>query len=145
MLYQKSWARAWLGLGLVWFLAAIALAPSNKVYQQGWCCSCGCRRWSWPGRRGRAGASLEAPAGAVGERAAAVGLERLSLAWSSAEDDGREIKRLLYILVFLLAFPLLAQLGLGRIRQLLLLGSALLAIAALVSIIKFYGLQRAPC
>jgi hypothetical protein len=80
-----------------------------------------------------------------GERAAAVGLERLSLAWSSAEDDGREIKRLLYILVFLLAFPLLAQLGLGRIRQLLLLGSALLAIAALVSIIKFYGLQRMPC
>jgi hypothetical protein len=35
MLYQKSWARAWLAFGLIWFLAAIALAPSNKLYQQG--------------------------------------------------------------------------------------------------------------
>ncbi len=68
----------------------------------------------------------------------------LSLAWSPAEEPLRELKRLLYILVFLLAFPLLAQLGQARIRQLLLLGSALLAIAALVSIIKFYGVQRAP-
>ncbi|MEX5623654.1 polymerase, partial [Pseudomonas syringae] len=58
---------------------------------------------------------------------------------SSAEDAGREIKRLVYILVFLMAFPLLAQLGMARIRQLLLLGSALLAVAALVSVIHFYG------
>ena len=64
-----------------------------------------------------------------------------SLAWSPAEEPGREIKRLIYILVFLMAFPLLAQLGLARIRQLLLLGSGLLAFAALVSIINFYGLQ----
>ncbi|WP_202984339.1 hypothetical protein, partial [Klebsiella pneumoniae] len=55
----------------------------------------------------------------------------LSLAWSPAEDPGREIKRLVYILVFLLAFPLLAQQGRARIRQLLLLGSGLLALAAL--------------
>ncbi len=35
MLYEKRWAQAWLGFGFVWFLAAIALAPSNKLYQQG--------------------------------------------------------------------------------------------------------------
>lgn len=32
---RKSWVQAWLGFGLVWFLGAIALAPSNKLYQQG--------------------------------------------------------------------------------------------------------------
>lgn len=32
MLYKKNWAQAWLGFGFVWFLAGIALAPSNKLY-----------------------------------------------------------------------------------------------------------------
>ena len=68
----------------------------------------------------------------------------LSLFWSAAQEPGREAKRLLYILVFLLAFPLLAQLGLARIRQLLLAGSVLLAVAALVSIIHFYGVLGMP-
>ena len=145
MLYQKSWARAWLGLGLVWFLAAIALAPSNKVYQQGLVLFL----WlptlvlAWSARDVLVQAWKRQPA-LWGSVLLLLAWSGLSLVWSSAEDDGREIKRLLYILVFLLAFPLLAQLGLGRIRQLLLLGSALLAIAALVSIIKFYGLQRMP-
>ncbi len=142
MLYQKNWARAWLGLGLVWFLAAIALAPSNKVYQQGLVLFL----WlptlvlAWSARQVLAQAWRRQPAlwGSVLLLLAWCGV---SLAWSPAEDPGREIKRLVYILVFLLAFPLLAQLGLARIRQLLLLGSGLLAIAALVSVINFYGLQ----
>ncbi len=145
MLYQKNWAQAWLGLGLVWFLAAIALAPSNKVYQQGlvlflWLPTL-VLAWSARGVLVQAWRRQPALWGSVLLLLAWSGL---SLAWSPAEEPMRELKRLLYILVFLLAFPLLAQLGQARIRQLLLLGSALLAIAALVSIIKFYGVQRAP-
>lgn len=145
MLYQKNWAQAWLGLGLVWFLAAIALAPSNKVYQQGlvlflWLPTL-VLAWSARGVLVQAWRRQPALWGSVLLLLAWSGL---SLAWSPAEEPLRELKRLLYILVFLLAFPLLAQLGQARIRQLLLLGSALLAIAALVSIIKFYGVQRVP-
>ncbi|OAH53467.1 O-antigen ligase family protein [Pseudomonas monteilii] len=142
MLYQKNWARAWLGLGLVWFLAAIALAPSNKVYQQGLVLFL----WlptlvlAWSAREVLVQAWRRQPALWVSVLLLLAWCG-LSLAWSPAEDPGREIKRLVYILVFLLAFPLLAQQGRARIRQLLLLGSGLLALAALVSIINFYGLQ----
>ena len=142
MLYQKNWARAWLGLGLVWFLAAIALAPSNKIYQQGLVLFL----WlptlvlAWSAREVLVQAWRRQPALWI-SLLLLLAWSGLSLAWSPAEDSGREIKRLLYILVFLLAFPLLAQLGLARIRQLLMLGSGLLAIAALVSIVNFYGLQ----
>jgi len=142
MLYQKNWARAWLGLGLVWFLAAIALAPSNKIYQQGlvlflWLPTLAL---AWSARQVLVQAWRRQPALWISVLLL-LAWSGLSLAWSPAEDLGREIKRLLYILVFLLAFPLLAQLGLARIRQLLMLGSGLLAIAALVSIVNFYGLQ----
>ncbi len=145
MLYQKSWAQAWLGFGLVWFLAAIALAPSNKVYQQGlvlflWLPTL-VLAWSARGVLVQAWRRQPALWGSV---LLLLVWSGLSLAWSPAEEPGRELKRLLYILVFLLAFPLLAQLGQARIRQLLLLGSALLALAALLSIINFYGLQRTP-
>ena len=145
MLYQKNWARAWLGFGLVWFLAAIALAPSNKVYQQGLVLFL----WlptlvvAWSARQVIVQAWRRQPA-LWGSVALLLAWGGLSLAWSSAEDPGREAKRLLYILVFLLAFPLLAQLGLARIRQLLLAGSALLAVAALVSVIHFYGVLGMP-
>jgi hypothetical protein len=56
----------------------------------------------------------------------------VTLAWSTAEDDSREAKRLLYILVFLMAFPLLAQAGIDRMWRLLMLGGGLLALAALI-------------
>jgi len=68
----------------------------------------------------------------------------LSLSWSSGEEPGREVKRLVYILVFLMAFPLLAQAGLVRIRHLLQLGGGLLAVAALISIINFYVVLGIP-
>jgi O-antigen ligase len=145
MLYQKNWARAWLGFGLVWFLAAIALAPSNKIYQQGLVLFL----WlptlvlAWSARQVLVHAFKRQPA-LWGSVLLLVAWSGLSLIWSAAEAPSREVKRLLYILVFLLAFPLLAQLGLARIRQLLQLGSGLLAIAALLSIIHFYGLQGMP-
>ncbi|MBV4489602.1 O-antigen ligase family protein [Pseudomonas oryzicola] len=145
MLYQKNWAKVWLGLGLVWFLAAIALAPSNKIYQQGLVLFL----WlptlvlAWPARRVLVQAWQRQPALWV-SLLLLLAWSALSLVWSVAEEPGREAKRLLYILVFLLAFPLLAQLGQARIRQLLLVGCVLLAIAALVSVIHFYGMQGYP-
>ena len=145
MLYEKSWARAWLGFGLVWFIAAIALAPSNKVYQQGLVVFL----WlptlvvAWSAR----GVFMEAwrrqPA-LWGALLALMLWAGLSLSWSTGEEPGREVKRLVYILVFLMAFPLLAQAGLVRIRHLLQLGGGLLALAALISIISFYGVLGIP-
>ena len=145
MLYQKNWARAWLGLGLVWFLAAIALAPSNKVYQQGlvlflWLPTL---VMAWSARHVIVQAWRRQPA-LWGSVLLLLVWSGLSLVWSAAENPGREAKRLLYILVFLLAFPLLGQLGQARIRQLLLAGSALLAVAALISVIHFYGVLGMP-
>ncbi|MBF8670379.1 O-antigen ligase family protein [Pseudomonas putida] len=142
MLYQKNWARAWLGFGLVWFLAAIALAPSNKVYQQGlvlflWLPTL---VMAWSARQVIVQAWRRQPA-LWGSVLLLLAWSGLSLVWSSAEDPGREVKRLLYILLFLLAFPLLAQLGLARVRQLLVVGSVLLAVAALISVIHFYGVE----
>ncbi|WP_409279791.1 O-antigen ligase family protein [Pseudomonas sp. KCJK8751] len=145
MLYQKNWAQAWLGFGLVWFLAAIALAPSNKVYQQGlvlflWLPTV---VMAWSARQVIVQAWRRQPA-LWGSVLLLLAWSGLSLVWSAAENPGREAKRLLYILVFLLAFPLLGQLGQARIRQLLLAGSALLAVAALISVIHFYGVLGMP-
>ncbi|CAB5579728.1 polymerase [Pseudomonas putida] len=145
MLYQKNWAQAWLGFGLVWFLAAIALAPSNKVYQQGlvlflWLPTL---VMAWSARHVIVQAWRRQPA-LWGSVLLLLVWSGLSLVWSAAENPGREAKRLLYILVFLLAFPLLGQLGQARIRQLLLAGSALLAVAALISVIHFYGVLGMP-
>lgn len=145
MLYEKRWAKAWLGLGFVWFLAAIALAPSNKVYQQGlilflWLPTLGL---AWSARQVFVEAWRRQPALWL----ALLGLmawSAVTLAWSSAEDGTREVKRLLYILLFLMAFPLLAQAGIERAWRLLMLGGGLLALAALISAVRFYGLQQEP-
>ncbi|WP_286915269.1 MULTISPECIES: O-antigen ligase family protein [unclassified Pseudomonas] len=145
MLYEKNWARAWLGFGLVWFVAAIALAPSNKIYQQGLVLFL----WlptlvlAWSARAVYLQAFRRQPALWASLLALMV-WAGLTLVWSTAPQPGREVKRLVYILVFLLAFPLLAQAGLARIRCLLQLGAGLLAIAALISIVKFYGMQGQP-
>ena len=34
-MYTNRWAQACLSTGLLWFLLAIAFAPTNKIYQQG--------------------------------------------------------------------------------------------------------------
>nr|WP_249746195.1 O-antigen ligase family protein [Pseudomonas entomophila] len=132
-------------MGFAWFLAAIALAPSNKLYQQGlvlflWLPTL---LLAWPARQ----VFIQAWRG---QRALWASIALLlawsaaTLVWSSTEEDSREIKRLLYILVFLMAFPLLAQLGVERCRGILRVGGVLLAIAALVAIIRFYSVIGYP-
>ncbi|NIF19099.1 O-antigen ligase family protein [Pantoea sp. Cy-639] len=145
MLYENRWAKAWLGFGLVWFLAAIALAPTNKLYQQGmvvffWLPTLGL---AWSARRVYAQAWRRQPALWLGILAL-LAWGTVTLLWSNAEDGPREAKRLLYILVFLMGFPLLAQLGIGWIQRLLQLGGALLALAALISIVHFYVMVGYP-
>lgn len=140
MMYAKRWAQTWLAVGFVWFLVAIALAPSNKLYQQGlvlflWVPTL-ILLWSarsvlvdiWNTQRALCVAILLLLAWAV-----------LSLLWSSAVDLGREFKRLLYIATFLLFFPMLASVGFSRLIQLLQWGGVGLGVAALLSIIQFYG------
>lgn len=145
MLYEKSWAKIWLGLGFVWFLAAVALAPTNKLFQQGiivflWLPTL---VLAWSARQVFVSAWRRQPALWLGI-AALLLWSAITLIWSSAEDGVREGKRLLYILLFLMAFPLLAQIGVLRIRHLLQLGGALLAVAALISIVRFYGVLGMP-
>ncbi len=140
MLYERRWAQAWLAFGFLWFLGAIALAPSNKLYQQGlilffWLPAL-LLGWSarrlllqvWQQQRALWASML-----------LLLGWCALSLGWSSTEEGGREGKRLLYIVLFLLPFPLLAQAGMARARRLLQLGGGLLGIAALISIVHYYG------
>ncbi|UVM24501.1 O-antigen ligase family protein [Pseudomonas wadenswilerensis] len=145
MMYARRWAQSWLAIGFLWFLVAIALAPSNKIYQQGLVAFV----WLptllllWSAR----GALVE---GWSAQRALwlsvllLLGWSALSLVWSGTEDVGRELKRLLYIAVFLLFFPLLATAGVPRLIRLLQLGGVGLAIASLYSIIQFYGVQGFP-
>ncbi|HGA2318866.1 TPA: O-antigen ligase family protein [Pseudomonas putida] len=145
MLYQKGWAKAWLSIGFIWFLAAIALAPSNKLYQQGmilflWLPTL---MMAWPARRVLLEAWRRQPALWWALLLLLVWCA-LSLTWSSNREPVREGKRLLYILLFLLAFPLIGQLGLAQVRRLLGIGAGLLAIAALISIVRFYGIQAMP-
>ncbi|WP_429506522.1 O-antigen ligase family protein [Pseudomonas sp. 2835] len=139
MMYSRRWAQAWLAIGFFWFLVSIALAPSNKLYQQGlvaflWLPTL-VMLWSarallvelWHAQKALCLALL-----------LMLGWTALSLSWAATEEPGRELKRLLYIAVFLLFFPLLAQLGEQRIRLLMLLGGGGLAIGAVLSIVQFY-------
>ncbi|WP_433885956.1 O-antigen ligase family protein [Pseudomonas vranovensis] len=145
MMYARRWAQIWLAIGFLWFLVAIALAPSNKIYQQGlllflWLPTL-VFLWSaravfaqvWSAQRGLCLVVF-----------LLLGWSALSLGWSAADDLGREFKRLMYISVFLMFFPILASLGVQRIMQLLLWGGIGLGVAALYSIIYYYGFLDKP-
>ena len=137
----SRWAQGWMGFGLLWFLLAIAFAPTNKIYQQGltlflWLPAM-VFAWSareqlkqvWHAQRG-----LYLTLGVM----AAWGL--VSLLWTNAEDPSREAKRLLYIGVFLLFLPVLAQGRTEHVVRLMQWGGIGLALSALLAMIKFYGL-----
>lgn len=145
MMYARRWAQTWLAIGFLWFLVAIALAPSNKIYQQGlvlflWLPTL-VLLWSARSVLAQQWRSQRALCLSV---CFLLLWSALSLSWASAEDDGRELKRLLYISVFLLFFPLLAKAGFSRLIQLLQWGAVGLGLAALISIIHFYGVQGHP-
>jgi len=139
---EKRWAQVWMTIGLLWFLLAIAVAPTNKIYQQGlvallwvpailfsWSARARLRelfyeqRWIYLPMLGLLGWSL------------------ISLAWTNAPDLAREAKRLLYIVVFLLFFPVFANGRPERVMRIMQWGGLGLAATALVAIVRFYGVD----
>jgi len=144
-MYSNRWCQGLLSAGFLWFVLAVAFAPANKIYQQGlvallWLPTLAL---AWSGR------------GALGQlwrekRLLCVSLlllavwASISLTWSQTDDVSREAKRMLYIAVFILFFPILAA---GRpefVARLLQWGGAGIGLAALVSIIVFFGVHRNP-
>ncbi|NBA93960.1 O-antigen ligase [Pseudomonas sp. R5(2019)] len=141
-MHANRGAQAWLTAGLLWFLLAIAFAPSNKIYQQGlvvflWLPTL-VFAWSahtrlvevWDAQRFVCVAVLSL-----------LGWAALSLIWSASPDSGREVKRLLYISVFLLFFPVLANGRSERVITVMQCAGVGLGLAALISIVRFYGQQ----
>ena len=136
----SRWARGWMGFGLLWFLLAIAFAPTNKIYQQGlmlflWLPAM-VFAWSAREQLKQAWQSQRWLYLALGVMAA-WGL--LSLLWTNAADPSREAKRLLYIGVFLLFFPVLAQRQTAQVIRLMQWGGIGLALSSLLAMIQFYG------
>jgi O-antigen ligase len=65
----------------------------------------------------------------------------ISLSWTNAADSGREAKRLLYIVVFLLFFPVFANGRPDRVIRIMQWGGIGLAATAIAAIVKFYLLD----
>lgn len=141
-MYATRWAQVWMAFGLLWFLMAIALAPTNKVYQQGLIAFLWLPviifAWSarhrllegWRAQRLIYLALLALAAWAL-----------MTLFWSEVPEPGREAKRLLYILAFLLFFPILANRQPERVIRIMQWGGLGLALVALISIVDFYGIE----
>ncbi|KAF0862560.1 O-antigen ligase [Pseudomonas sp. LD120] len=138
----SRWAQVWMVLGGLWFLLAIAFAPTNKIYQQGlvlflWLPA---MVFSWSARerlkevwRSQRWICLMLLLMAV--------WGGVSLLWTNVEDPSREAKRLLYIGVFLLFFPVFADARPERVIRLMQWGGFGLALSSLIAMIRFYGVE----
>jgi len=136
------WAQAWMTMGLLWFLLAIALAPTNKLYQQGlivllWLPAL---VFAWPARARLKELFRE-------QRWVYLPLlglfvwSLISLSWTNVDEPSREAKRLLYIAVFLLFFPVFANARPEKVIRVMQWGGIGLAVTALLAIIKFYWIN----
>jgi O-antigen ligase len=139
---ETRWAQAWMAVGLLWFLLAIAIAPTNKLYQQGlvvflWLPAI---MLCWPARA-RLRELFHDQRWIYLPMLGLVIWSLLSLSWSNTPDLERAAKRLLYIVVFLLFFPVLANARPERVIRIMQWGGIGLAVTALVAIIKFYGMH----
>ncbi|MCE0463019.1 MULTISPECIES: O-antigen ligase family protein [Pseudomonas] len=141
----RRWAQGWMAFGLLWFLLAIALAPTNKIYQQGLVVFV----WlpvivlAWPARDRLA--QLWHAQRLIYTTLLALAIWALiTLLWAHAPEPAREAKRLLYILAFLLFFPILADGQPDRVIRIMQWGGVGLALTALMAIIYFYGIKNNP-
>ncbi|KKA04310.1 polymerase [Pseudomonas ogarae] len=134
------WAQGWMAFGLLWFLLAIALAPTNKIYQQGLVAFF----WlpvivlAWPARQ-RLVELWRAQRVICTALLALMLWALVTLFWAEAAEPAREAKRLLYILAFLLFFPIFADGQPERVIRIMQWGGLGLALTALMAIVHFYG------
>ena len=141
----NRWATLWLSAGFFWFVLAISFAPSNKVYQQGlvallWLPTL---LMAWP-MRGSLIVFWEQQRLLCVSLLAWAGWALLSLVWTSAQEPLREAKRVLYIGLFMLFFPIwFNRAGQQAARWMRWAGIGMGA-AAVISILMFYGLEGHP-
>ncbi|TWS00461.1 O-antigen ligase family protein [Pseudomonas saxonica] len=142
-MYERRWAQVLMTIGILWFVLAIAFAPTNKLYQQGlvaflWLPTL-LVAWSarerivevWQGQRALYLGLLGLAAWAV-----------ISLSWS--HQPLNEAKPLAYIAVFVLSFPILANGRPERIVRLMQWAGLGLAASALIAIVRFYLVDGHP-
>jgi len=138
-MYRTRWMQGILWTGLVWFLLGIAWAPTNKIYQQGLVLLL----WvpvliaTWSARRvlwdvGRVNPLL------CGTLLLFLLWAAASMIWSTAEAPLRELKRILYVVLFLLVFPLIQAARPEVIARAFRLACIGLSLAALFSFYVFY-------
>ena len=139
-IYQQRWMQLALCTGLLWFLVGIAWAPSNNLYQQGMALAV----WLpalialWGSRTLWAAAWRENPLFCAALLAWCA-WAALSLFWTAAEEPLKPLKRIVYVMLFLVAFPLLQVVKPQAIGLLLRVATIGLALAALWSLyLHFY-------
>ncbi|SDA96060.1 O-antigen ligase [Pseudomonas sp. NFACC15-1] len=139
------WAQGWMAFGLLWFLLAIALAPTNKIYQQGLVAFAWLPAivFAWPARH-RLAELWRAQRVIYTALLALMGWALITLFWTEAAEPAREAKRLLYILVFLMFFPVFADGQPERVIRIMQWGGLGLALTALMAIVRFYGMANNP-
>ncbi len=143
-MYEQRWIQLTLLIGLLWFLMGIAWAPSNKLYQQGIALAV----WLpalialW-GSRALWGAVWRENPLFCAALLAWCAWAAISLFWTAAEEPLKPLKRIVYVMLFLVAFPLLQVVRPQAIGLLLRVATIGLALAALWSLyLHFYAHVR---
>jgi O-antigen ligase len=139
LMQETRWAQAWMTIGLLWFLLAIAVAPTNKLYQQGLVATLWlpALMFAWTARA-RLAELLDKQRWVYLPLLGLMVWSLISLSWTNVEEPGREAKRLLYIGVFLLFFPVFANARPERVIRVMQWGGIGLALTALAAMVKFY-------
>ena len=142
-MYESRWAQAFMSTGVLWFMLAIAFAPTNKLYQQGLVVFL----WlptllvAWSARERLCEVWQEQRALCLGFLGLAVWAV-ISLSWSGQPLNGA--KPLAYIAVFVLSFPILANGRPERVVRLMQWAALGLAASALIAIVRFYIIEGHP-
>ncbi|RYJ64077.1 O-antigen ligase family protein [Pseudomonas songnenensis] len=132
-------------LGYLWFLIGIVWIPTNKLYQQGlvallWLPALVAAALL----RRRLTAAWQSEKLLVGLALLLLAWAGLSVIWTEAGESSRELKRVLYVGLFLGAFVLLALERPAFVWKGLELAFVLLALSCPLSIYLFYGLDMHP-
>ncbi len=135
----------WLMIGFAWFLVGIAVSPNNKIFQQGliglfWLpVAVAC--WQ---ARARFSHILLLDRALLGSLALFITWAGLSIFWQVDDDPVRQLKRIMYVLFFLIGLCLVSSLGEGTMKRLMQLAGSGLAVSCAVAIAYQYGMLDYP-